>query len=93
MFFAVFEASVELQEHANHLRKTKPMKRDLVTLQASCQCAPLMRLAFSAPSPHQNRPRRAREEKVGLSLIGADRSGPVGLDIIFALGSITYGRR
>ena len=47
MFFAVFEASDESQEHANQLTRHKADEKETwSTLQASCQRAPLMRLAF-----------------------------------------------
>src|SRR5208282_834765 len=49
-----------------NLRKTKPMKRDLVYTTGELPTRPFAATRFLTPSPHQNRPRRARVEKVGL---------------------------
>jgi hypothetical protein len=51
-----------------NLRKTKPMKRDLVYTTGDLPMSPFDTTHFLTPSPHQNRRRRARVEKVGLSL-------------------------
>ena len=71
MFFAVLQASVELQEHGPiKLRGTKPMKRDLVYTTGELPTRPFDATCYVMPSPHQNRCRRPRVEKVGLIRIG-----------------------
>jgi hypothetical protein len=49
-----------------NLRKTKPMKRDLVYTTGDLPMSPFDTTHFLTPSPRQNRRRRARVEKVGL---------------------------
>src|SRR5580704_8799720 len=55
MLFAVFEASVESQEHdANQPTPTRTIEKDTwSTLQAICHCAPLIRLAFTGRYPQK----------------------------------------
>src|SRR4030095_12172835 len=55
-----------------NLRKTKPMKRDLVYTTGDLPMSPFDTTHFLTPSPHQNRRRRARVEKVGLNAIRHD---------------------
>jgi hypothetical protein len=49
-----------------NLRDTKPMKRDLVYTTGELPTRPFDATRFLSPSPHQNRCRRPRVEKVGL---------------------------
>jgi hypothetical protein len=54
MLFALFEASVEPQEHANQPTPNKGGQKDTwSTLQAICERAPLIRLAFIRPHPRK----------------------------------------
>src|SRR5512132_2006543 len=51
-----------------NLRDTKPMKRDLVYTTGELPTRPFDATRFLTPSPHQNRCRRPRVEKVGLGV-------------------------
>ena len=68
MFFAVFEASVEPQEHANQLTQNRTDEKILGLHYRRFASSPFDTTHFLTPSPHQNRCRRARVEKVGLEL-------------------------
>src|SRR6266568_3343019 len=54
-----------------NLRDTKPMKRDLVYTTGELPTRPFDATRFLTPSPHQNRCRRPRVEKVGLAAASA----------------------
>src|SRR5437773_11826169 len=54
-----------------NLRKTKPMKRDLVYTTDDWRLRPFDPTRVFAPSPHQNRQFAPPVEKVGLTLPGA----------------------
>jgi hypothetical protein len=71
MLFAVFETSVESQEHdANQPTPTGIIEKGTwSTLHAICDRAPLIRLAFSRQHPPENRRSSAPIGKVGLAVL------------------------
>src|SRR5512132_3826429 len=70
-----------------NLRDTKPMKRDLVYTTGELPTRPFDATRFLTPSPHQNRCRRPRVEKVGLP-----QSSSAGPDPLGAAGGIAATR-
>jgi hypothetical protein len=66
VLFAVSEASVESQEHANQFSQTKSMKRYLVYTTADSRTRPFDPTRLFAAAAPQNRRFGAQVEKVGL---------------------------
>src|SRR5215216_3140973 len=66
MFLAVFEASVESQEHANQLTPNHANEKRLGLHYRRFATAPVDPTRFLAPPPHQNRRTMSPVEKVGL---------------------------
>src|SRR5580700_9709656 len=92
MFLAVFEASVESQEHdANQPTPTKFSEKDTwSTLQTICHSAPLIRLAFYRPAPQKSSFDRACWESWARAratyrhhrdMIDADHGGTLGSEL------------
>src|SRR5262245_54676139 len=74
-----------------NLRKTKPMKRDLVYTTGDLPMSPFDTIHFLTPSPHQNRRRRARVEKVGLMQFFHVAAGAV--DLFVKIARLALGPR
>src|SRR5512132_232056 len=72
-----------------NLRDTKPMKRDLVYTTGELPTRPFDATRFLTPSPHQNRCRRPRVEKVGLIMARLDRSRPARM-VLALFGVVSF---